>query len=358
MSLRIEQIEESRRKQRPASDAELAFGRYFTDHMMMWNFSAEQGWHDLRIVPHQPLTLDPASMILHYGQQVFEGLKAYRTAEGGIHLFRYRDHLARLARSAARLCIPAFDQQQFADALRQLVLLDRHWVPESDGCALYVRPTIIATDPFLGVRPSQTYLFYVILSPVGAYYPEGFNPVRIMAHDSYVRAVAGGVGEAKTAGNYAASMLAQLEAKKQGFTQVLWLDGKEHRYVEEVGTMNIFFKIGEEIITSPLTGSILPGVTRDTTITVLRDWGYTVSERALTIDAVLAAAADGSLDEVFGTGTAAVISPVGHIGFRGKTERVGDGLTGELSQRLFDHITALQYGRVPDTHGWVERIDL
>ena len=358
MTARIVQVEESKRKPRPSADSELGFGRYFSDHMYCADFNIDKGWHDHRIVPYAPLTLDPACMALHYAQQVFEGLKAYRGADGGVRLFRYRRHLERLYRSAERMCIPTFDIDQLSDALKHLVLLDRHWIPETEGCALYIRPNIISTDPFLGVRPSQRYLMYIILSPVGAYYPEGFNPVRIMVNEELVRAVDGGVGQAKTGGNYAASLLGQVAAKKKGFTQVLWLDAKEHRYVEEVGTMNIFFVIGDEVITAPLTGSILPGVTRDSVLQILRDWDLAVSERKLSIDEVVEAAEAGTLREVFGTGTAAVISPVGHFSYRGQTHTVGDGATGEISQRLYDHITALQYGRAEDPHGWVERIDL
>ncbi len=358
MSLKITRVEESKRRQRPSADSALGFGQYFTDHMYLCNYSPDQGWHDARIEPYAPLSLDPACMALHYAQEIFEGLKAYRGVDGGIRLFRFTENIRRLQRSAHRMCMPTFDQDQVADALKQLVLLDRDWIPKTEGCALYIRPTIIATDPFLGVRPSQTYLMYLILSPVGAYYPEGFNPVRIMVCENYVRAAQGGVGEAKTGGNYGASLLAQMEAKREGFTQVLWLDAKERRYVEEVGTMNIFFVIGDEVITSPLTGTILPGVTRDSVIQILTEWGQQVTERRLSIDEMVAACKDGSLKEVFGSGTAAVISPVGQFSYKGETLTVGDGLTGALSQRLYDEIVDLQYGKREDTHGWVERIDL
>ncbi|MCC6751282.1 MAG: branched-chain amino acid aminotransferase [Deltaproteobacteria bacterium] len=345
-------------KPKPPSEAQLGFGRYFTDHMFLYNYTPELGWHQPRIVPYAPLTLDPACVVLHYGQQTFEGLKAYRGVDGGVRLFRHMHHLERLSRSAARLCIPAFDKQAVGDALKQLVLLDRQWIPKSEGCSLYIRPNIIATDAVLGVRPSLGYLLYIILNPVGAYYPEGFNPVKIMVEEEHVRAIAGGVGEAKTGGNYAASLLGQMEAKKRGFTQVLWLDGKEHKYVEEVGTMNIFFVIGDEVITSPLTGSILHGVTRDSVLRILRDWGHHVSERLLSIHEVVAAAENGTLKEVFGTGTAAVVSPVGAFSFRGTMHTVGDGHTGQLSQQLYDYLLGIQYGKVKDPYGWTERIDL
>lgn len=358
MALKIVRAEESQRKARPPAESKLGFGQYFTDHMFRVQYEPKQGWHDARIEPYGPLALDPACMVFHYGQEIFEGLKAYRGADGGIRLFRHLQNLERLQRSARRLCIPDLDVPLIADGMKQLILLDRDWIPRTEGCSLYVRPTVIATDPFLGVRPSLTYLCYVILSPVGAYYPEGFNPVRIMVAEKYVRAAEGGVGEAKAGGNYGASLLAQMEARREGFSQVLWLDAKEHRYVEEVGTMNIFFVIGDEVLTSPLTGTILPGVTRDSVIQILRDWKLNVVERRSTIDEILAANANGTLREVFGTGTAAVISPVGQLSYRGTTHTIGDGLTGELSQRLFDEIVGIQYGKRPDPHGWTERIDL
>ena len=359
MQLDIVKTDETQTRKQPADDTQLGFGRYFTDHMFFYDYTPDKSWHNARIVPYQPLALDPASMVLHYGQQAFEGMKAYRGVDDGIRLFRYRDNLARLQRSAQRLCMPEFNLEEVADALKQLVLLDRHWIPQTEGCSLYIRPTLIATDPFLGVRPSSNYTLYVILSPVGAYYPEGFNPIRIMVQTEFVRAIEGGVGEAKTGGNYAASLLGQLQAKKQGFTQVLWLDGKHHKYVEEVGTMNMFFVIGDEVITSPLTGTILPGVTRDSVLQILRRWGtHKVTERKLSIDDVVAAAQDGSLREAFGTGTAAIISPVGSFQYQETKYQVGDGITGELSQRLYDYILGLQYGREEDPFGWVERIDL
>jgi branched-chain amino acid aminotransferase len=357
MDLKIAVAGSSRRSALPQDEMDLGFGRYFTDHMFLWDYDPDRGWADPRIVPYGPLPLDPAAMVLHYAQQVFEGLKAYRGVDGGIRLFRYQQNLQRLLTSAERLCIPAFSVDDLADALKQLVLLDREWVPKTEGCSLYIRPTIIATDPFLGVRPSQRYLLYIILSPVAAYYPEGFNPIKIMASDKYVRAALGGVGEAKTGGNYAASLMAQMEAQRAGFTQVLWLDAKDHRYVEEVGTMNIFFVIGDKVITSPLTGTILPGVTRDSVLRLLDEWGISVEQRRLAIDEVIAAAQDGTLREVFGSGTAAVISPVAQI-HHGETYQVADGKTGELSQRLYDHIFAIQYGKKVDPHGWVERIDV
>jgi len=357
MTLKITRVKESQRKPIPTDDAQLGFGQYSTDHLFMVNYTTEQGWHDARIVPYGPLSLDPACMVLHYGQEVFEGLKAYRGVDGGIRLFRYRKHLERLNQSARRLCMPTIDIDEIGAALKQLILLEQNWIPKAEGCALYIRPNFIATDAFLGVKSSQSYLLYIMLGPVGAYYPEGFNPVSIFVSDQYVRAIRGGVGDVKTAGNYAASLYAQMEAKKKGYTQVLWLDGVERKYVEEVGTMNIFFIIGDEAITSPLTGIILPGVTRDSVIQILRSWGHKISERQLSIDEVAAAATDGSLKEVFGTGTAAIISPVGSFLYKDTLYHVADGKSGVLSQKLYNYILSLQYGREPDPFGWVERID-
>jgi branched-chain amino acid aminotransferase len=358
VALTLTRVKESQRKPVPTDEAQLGFGRYFSDHMFLYDFNPEKGWHDPRIVPYAPLQLDPACMVLHYGQEAFEGLKAYRGADNGIRLFRYKKNLERLNSSARRLCIPAFDLEVIADGLKQLVLLERDWIPRTEGCALYIRPNVIGVDPHLGVKSSQTFLLYIIVGPVGAYYPEGFNPVSIYVSSEHVRAVKGGIGEAKTSGNYAASLYGQMEAKKKGFTQVLWLDGIEHKYVEEVGTMNMFFIIGDEAITAPLGGSILPGVTRDSVLQILRAWGHRVSERLLPIEEVREAAEKGTLREAFGTGTAAVISPVGSIYYKGKTYRVADGKTGPISQKLYDHILAIQYGREKDPYGWTERIDL
>lgn len=343
---------------RPPADNELGFGRYFTDHMLMWDYSPERGWYDPRIVPYQPLSLSPACTVLHYGQEVFEGLKAYRGADGAIRLFRSRKNFERLRRSAERLCMTEPpDTDLLAEAVKQLVLLDQAWIPREEGCALYIRPNMIGIDPYLGIRPAENYLLYVILSPVGAYYPQGFGTISILVEEEYVRAVVGGVGEAKTGGNYAASLLGQIKAKKKGLTQVLWLDGKEHRHVEEVGTMNIFFVIGDEVVTPPLGGSILPGITRDSVLQLLAHWGdLRVSERPIGIDEVLAAADDGTLTEVFGTGTAAIISPVGSFRYRERDHTVADGRIGPLSRRLYDYLLGLQYGRVEDPFCWVEVI--
>jgi len=343
-------------KAKPENESNLGFGQIFTDHMLLVDYENAAGWHNARIEPYASLTLDPAATCLHYGQLIFEGLKAYYGKDGGIYLFRAADNFVRFSQSARRVCMPEVDVDFAVTALKKLILLDREWIPKSPGTSLYIRPTMIATEPFLGVRPAARYLFYVILGPVGSYYPEGLNPVKIYVECTYVRAIPGGTGEAKTAGNYAASLLAAEEAKKKGFTQVLWLDGCERTWVEEVGTMNMFFVLDEEVITAPLTGSILGGITRDSAIKILRNWGITVKEKPLSIDEVIAAAANGRLKEAFGTGTAAVISPVGQITYKDKDYVVAGGTMGELSQRLYDEIVALQYAEKPDPYGWVERI--
>jgi len=356
MEISVNAVKPDQRKKKPADESKLGFGDIVTDHMFLMDYEKGKGWMNPRVDPYKPLSLDPAAMVLHYGQEVFEGLKAYRGKDGGIYLFRPRENFKRLNRSSVRLCMPEVDVDLVMDGLKELVLLDRDWVPGSPGTSLYIRPTMLATEPHLGVRPSNTYVFYIIVGPVGAYYKEGLNPVKIYVEDKYVRAVVGGIGDAKTSGNYAASLLAAEEAKKKGFTQVLWLDAVERKYVEEVGTMNMFFVIDEEVITAPLTGSILPGITRDSVIHMVKNWGLTMSERSLAIEDVVAAAVDGRLKEAFGTGTAAVISPVGQITYKGKDYVVAGGKMGELSQKLYDEIVALQYAEKEDPYGWREKI--
>lgn len=356
MEISVTKANKSRLKPKPADESKLGFGDIMTDHMFLMDWDAGKGWHSPRIVPYGDLSISPAAMGIHYGQEIFEGLKAYRGKDGVINLFRARDNFIRLNNSAKRLCMPQVETQLVMEGLRKLILLDKDWVPRSKGTSLYIRPTMIATEPHLGVRPANSYLFYIIIGPVGAYYKEGLNPVKIYVENRYVRAAIGGTGEAKTAGNYAASLLAAEEAKKKGFTQVLWLDAAHHKYIEEVGTMNMFFYIGDELLTAPLNGSILPGVTRDSVIKIAKDWGIKVVERSLTIDEVLDSAKEGTLREAFGTGTAAVISPVGQITYRDQDVIVAGGRMGELSQRLYDEITGIQYGEKPDTRGWVECI--
>ena len=344
------------KKARP-KDSELGFGSAFTDHMFVIDFQEEKGWYDPRVEPYGPFSLDPATAVLHYGQGLFEGLKAFRGRDGKIRLFRPHKHVERLNRTAERMCIPALDPEMVLKSWLTVVDVDREWVPASVGTSLYIRPTIIASEPFLGVRPAKEYLYFVILSPVGAYYPEGMNPVKIKVIDDYVRAVPGGLGEAKTAANYAASLYAAEAAKHEGFTQVLWLDGVHRKYIEEVGTMNLMLRIGDEVITPPLAGTILAGVTRDSALTLLRQWGgVRVSERAISIDEVVAAARTGALKEVWGTGTAAVISPVGELAYRGERIVVNGGKIGQFTQRLYDAIVGIQYATAPDTHGWTVEV--
>jgi branched-chain amino acid aminotransferase len=323
--------------------------------MFLMNYEIGTGWHDPRIVPYAPFSLDPATCVLHYGQAIFDGLKAFRGQDGQIRLFRAGDHARRLNRSAGYLCIPELDPDLVQESIRALVEIDQHWVPALPGTSLYIRPTVIATETFLGVHPSHSYLYYVIVGPVGAYYREGMNPVRILVSDTYVRAVKGGLGAAKTAGNYAASLLGAEEAQKAGYTQVLWLDGVEHKYLDEVGTMNIMLKIDDEVITPPLNGAILAGITRDSVLTLLRDWGLRVSERPISIDEVCDAARAGTL-EMWGTGTAAVISPVGELGYRNERYVINGGQTGALTQKLYDTIVGIQYGTAADPHGWTRTL--
>ena len=341
-------------KEKPSVDR-LGFGIHFTDHMLVVDYESGQ-WQSARIEPYGNLSLDPAATVLHYGQAIFEGLKAYRMKDGNVGIFRPRDAFARLNRSAVRLCMPVIDEEQALSDLKALISTDKQWVPSAKETSLYIRPYMIASEPFLGVRPASSYKFVTIMSPVGAYYPEGFKPIKIMVENQYVRAVRGGLGFAKASANYAASLLAQEEAKKAGYTQVLWLDGIEQKYVEEVGTMNIFFVIGDELITPPLTGSILGGITRDSVLTIAKDWGWKVAERQTSIEEIYQAGQKGQLKEIFGTGTAAVISPVNELNWNGKIIIPGAGEVGELSQKLFQHITGIQYGEVADSHNWMEII--
>jgi branched-chain amino acid aminotransferase len=334
----------------------LGFGIHFSDHMFNMDFHPDKGWHSPRIEPYAPIVMDPATMVLHYGQGIFEGLKAYRTAAGKIQLFRPRENFKRLNYSARKLCIPQIDEAFALKALKELITLEKDWVPGQPGTSLYIRPTIIATDPFLGVRASHTYRFFIIVCPVGAYYPEGFNPVKIMVTRDHVRAVRGGLGDTKTLGNYAASLLAGEEAHRAGFTQVLWLDGVEQKYIEEVGAMNIFFVIDNEVVTPMLSGSILPGVTRASVIQLARHWGLKVNERRISIDEVIAAHKNGKLNEVFGSGTAAVISPVGLLKYEDNLLTIGQGKVGPLAHKFFDGIMDIQYGRAEDPMGWVEPV--
>ena len=335
----------------------LGFGKYFTDHMFLLNYETGKGWHDARVVPYAPLELDPSAMVFHYAQEVFEGMKAYRTPDGGVQLFRPYDNARRMNDSCERLCIPPVPEDLFVEAVKTLVSVDADWVPTEPETSLYIRPFVIATDAHLGVHASHTYIFCIICSPVGAYYAEGINPVRIYVESDDVRAVKGGTGYTKCGGNYAASIRAGEKAEKAGYAQVLWLDGVERKYIEEVGSMNVLFKIDGKVVTPMLTGSVLPGITRRSCLQVLRDWGYEVEERLISAQELFDAADAGKLEEAWGSGTAAVISPVGEMGWGDRHAVINGGKIGELTQRLYDTLTGIQWGRIEDPYGWVVKVD-
>ncbi len=344
-------------KPKPQDESKLGFGTLFTDHMFVMDYTQGQGWHDARIMPYGPFDLDPACTVLHYAQTIFEGMKCYRRADGGLQLFRPRDNFRRMNDSARRLCMPEIDVEFVLSALVDLLRIDGDWVPRMPGTSLYIRPTMIATDNSLSVHASHTYRFFIILSPVGAYYATGLAPVGIYVEDAFVRAVTGGVGFTKTGGNYAASLLAGDVAGQKGYAQVLWLDGKENKYVEEVGSMNMFFRFKDALVTPPLNGSILGGITRDSIMTLATELGQPVSQRPIPIAQVFAAAQDGALLEAFGTGTAAVVSPVGRLRWGEQEVTLSGGAIGTLTQQLYDRLTGIQYGTVADTHDWVVRVD-
>jgi branched-chain amino acid aminotransferase len=330
----------------------LGFGKVFTDHMFIMDYTEGQGWHDPRIVPYADLTLSPASMVFHYGQEMFEGLKAYRGDDGGSYLFRPEMNAKRSNVTNDRLCIPQIPVEDYVQAIRELVKVDEDWIPTDPGTSLYIRPFIIATEPFLGVDIAKNFLFMIILSPSGAYYESGLAPVNIWIEDDYVRAVRGGMGFAKTGGNYAASLAAQVKAHDAGYSQVLWLDGVDRKYIEEVGAMNIFFKIDGTVVTPQLNGSILPGITRDSVLTLCREWGVPTEERLVSVEELLEAQKNGKLEEVFGTGTAAVISPVGKLRYKDDVMVIGNGEIGTLSQKIYDVLTGIQLGSSEDPFGW------
>ena len=333
----------------------LKFGRSFTDHMFLMEYTPDKGWHDGRVVPYGPLELDPASSVLHYSQQMFEGMKAYRASDGRILLFRPYKNADRVRNTNERMCIPEMDEDLFVESIKTLVGTDRDWIPEKPGTSLYIRPYIIANDPFLGVSPASRFKYIIICGPVGPYYDTpggGLLSATIYVEEEYVRAVVGGTGFAKVGGNYAGTLKAQEKAKALGCEQVMWLDALEHSYVEEIGTSNAFFMIGDEVITPPLTGTILPGVTRISVIELLNKWGVSVSERRLRIGDVVKAAEDGNLKEIFATGTAAVISPVGKLKFKDEILTIGSGGVGPLSQKLYDTLYGIQTGALADEMGW------
>ena len=340
-------------KAKPADESALGFGKIFTDHMFVMDYTAGEGWHDARIVPYAPFAMDPATVVFHYAQEIFEGMKAYRTATDRIQLFRPDCNANRMNDSADRLCIPQIPVEDYIQAVKTLVEVEKEWVPHSDGASLYIRPFVFANDVGLGVHASKHYIFCIICSPSGAYYAEGINPVKIYVEDEYIRAAPGLTGFTKCGGNYAASIKAGDVAEQQGYAQVLWLDGVEKKYVEEVGSMNILFKIDGEIYTAPCVGTVLPGVTRRSIIELCKDWGYTVHEERIAIADIMQAAKDGKLEEVFGCGTAAVVSPVKELKWKDEVAYIGNGEIGPLTQKLYDTMTGMQWGKIEDTKGWI-----
>lgn len=343
------------KKEKP-DQSSLGFGKYYTDHMFIMDHTEGIGWHDARIVPYAPLQIDPAAMVLHYAMESFEGMKAYRQPDGTIKLFRPDKNAERMINTNKRMCLPALPVEDFVQAVKALVKVEEDWVPSAEGTSLYIRPYVIATEPHLGVRPSATHQFLIICSPVGAYYSTGINPVKIFVEDEYTRATPGGTGFTKCGGNYAASLISQVKAHELGYEQTLWLDGVQHKYVEEVGSMNCFFKIDGTVYTAPCVGTVLPGVTRMSCIELLKKWGYTVSEDRLAIEDVMKASKEGKLEEVFGTGTAAVISPVGELRYEGEVAYINNGEIGEVTHKLYDTITGIQWGKQPDDMGWTVEV--
>lgn len=341
-------------KEKPDA-TKLQFGKVFTDHMLVMEHD-EDGWHEAKIVPYGPFSMEPSSMVIHYGQTVFEGMKAYRTPDGEINLFRPQENFKRLNLSCERLCIPKLDEDYLLETLLELIRLEQDWIPTAPDTSLYIRPFVFADDPYIGVKSSTRLVYCVILSPVGPYYAEGLKPVKIYVEDEYVRAVKGGMGFAKTAGNYAASLLAGEIAHEKGYSQVLWLDGITHRNVEEVGAMNIFFKFKDELVTPMLNGSILGGITRKSIIELARSMGETVNERVISIDEIYERNAKGELEEVFGSGTAAVVSPVCELNKKGDKIIINNGEMGPLTSKLYDTLTGIQWGRIEDTFGWTMRV--
>ena len=342
-------------KEKPDSST-LGFGKIFTDHMFMMDWNSEKGWYNARIVPFGRIDLHPASTVLHYGSEIFEGLKAYRRKDGKVQMFRPIENIRRMNRSAERLCLPEIPEDLAMQVLTTFVDLEQDWTPSAEGTSLYLRPFMFGNDESLGVHAVHNATYVIIASPVGSYYAEGINPVKIMIEDQDVRAVRGGTGYAKCGGNYAASNRAGERAAQQGYSQVLWLDGVERKYIEEVGAMNVMFKIGGKIVTPMLSGSILPGITRMSCIAVLKDMGYEVEERLLSIDELAAAMEDGSLEEAWGCGTAAVVSPIGELCYKGVKYPVNNGEIGEVTQMLYDTLTGIQWGKIEDKFGWIQEI--
>lgn len=356
MKIGINKIEPEKMKAKPVDESRLGFGKIFTDHIFTMKYHIDRGWYDAMVEPYRPLALEPTAMCLHYGQEIFEGMKAYRGVGDRIFLFRPYENIKRMNVSAERLCMPRVDEEVFFEALKTLVHLEKDWIPHTRGASLYIRPTMIATEPALGMHHANEYLFFIVVGPVGTYYPQGFSPTSIYVNEEYVRAVRGGIGYCKAAGNYAASLLASKEAMDKGFTQVLWLDAIERKYVEEVGTSNIFFVIDDTLCTPPLSGSILPGVTRDSVIRIAKSWNIPVAERPVSMDEVMSAQAKGSLKEAFASGTAAIVSPIGQFYYKGKASVINEAKIGALTEKLYNEILQIQYGEKEDPFGW--RIDV
>jgi branched-chain amino acid aminotransferase len=356
MEIRIEKTAHPKKKLSDDEILNIPFGKVFSDHMLLVDYKEGKGWHDARIVPYGPLALEPSACCLHYGQLIFEGLKAYKTADGSVVMFRPDQNMARMNKSCERMCIAQIDEQEMTKAIAKLVEIEAAWVPSAPSTSLYIRPFILANESFLGIHPSNSFLFTVILSPVGPYYKGGLEPIRIYVENDYVRAVRGGTGFAKCAGNYAASLKSQVEAEKEGYSQVLWLDGTERKYVEEVGSMNVFFVIDGEVVTPELNGSILPGITRKSVIEVVKSWNIPISERRISVEDLIRAYESGKLQEAFGAGTAAVISPIGELKYKDTVMYINDGKIGPISQKLYDEITGIQTCTKEDKFGWVYKV--
>jgi branched-chain amino acid aminotransferase len=357
MDIKILPLPAEKMKQKVKDETKLNFGKQFTDRMLLAEWKSGQGWFDARIQPYAPFVLDPSCMVFHYAQEIFEGLKAYKWADGRVALFRPEMNALRFNQSAERMCMPAVPEELFLGGIEQLLRLEKDWVPSAPETSLYIRPAMIAVEPALGVSPSAHYYFFIILSPVGAYYAAGFKPVSILVEDRYVRAVPGGTGEAKTGGNYASSLKAALEAKKKGYDQVLWLDGREQRYIEEVGSMNMFFAYGNKIVTASLNGSILSGITRDSILKLAVSLGYQVEERQIEIHDLMADIRSGKVTEAFGSGTAAVVTPVGKLCFKDEVVQLSGGNVGKLTQEMYDTLTGIQTGKHKDEFGWIKLVD-
>ena len=351
--IRIEKVDE--RKERP-DDSELGFGQTFTDHMFVMDYDEKDGWYDPRIIPYQSLEMEPAKATFHYGQTTFEGMKAYKNEKGEALLFRPEKNAKRFNNSNSRMCMPEMDPEIFVKAVKKAVEVDQDWIPTKEGTSLYIRPFAISDEVYLGLKAASKYKFMIIMSPVGAYYPQGLEPTRIYVETEYVRAVRGGTGSAKTGGNYASSLKAKHKAAQNGYDEVLWLDGVERKYVEEVGAMNVFFKMDGKVVTPSLEGSILAGITRDSVIKMLKNWGYEVEERKITIKELVNAYKEGKLEEAFGTGTAAVIAPIGELSYNDLDMEINNFEIGDLTQKLYDNLTGIQTGKLEDPYGWTEKV--